>query len=74
MFVELESFNGGKNDGYHDDIVDACSDAIQVLNGGARELPEMTIPDLSGSVATSFSFDNLKPYQQQGSIIPTFNF
>jgi len=74
MFVELESFNGDKNDGYHDDIVDACSDAVLVLNQGAREIPDMNMPELSGTVASSFSFDNLKPYSQQNMVIPTFNF
>jgi hypothetical protein len=59
FFEELEIFNGDKKN--KDDQVDAVSDCFSVLNKGF-ELPDFTLPDLSGSpsgiVMPSYSFTN----------------
>jgi predicted phage terminase large subunit-like protein len=60
FFDELEEFTGLKR-GERDDICDAFGDAIRALNQGI-ELPDFTLPDLSGSpsgiVMPSYSFTN----------------
>ena len=44
-FIELENFNGERNNG-KDDIADCLSDSVLVLNQGF-ELPSFQLPDLS---------------------------
>lgn len=45
-FKEMERFNGMKNNG-HDDICDALSSAVALLNKGLLELPTFTLPDFT---------------------------
>lgn len=52
MLIELENFNGDKNNG-HDDLADCVSDCILTLNQNVLELPQFTLPDLQQS--TSYS-------------------
>jgi predicted phage terminase large subunit-like protein len=53
LFVELEEFTGLKQH-ERDDIPDACSDAIFVLNKNV-DIPNFSIPDLSTN-SNSFGF------------------
>ena len=48
-FEEAERFTGQRHNG-HDDICDAVSLAVEALNGSI-EIPDFTLPDLSGSNA-----------------------
>jgi predicted phage terminase large subunit-like protein len=62
MFNELEQFTGLKPK-ERDDICDSVSDAVLALNQGL-ELPDFSLPDLSGS-----------PYPAASSItLPSYNF
>ena len=53
VYEQLEIFNGDKKN--KDDIVDACSDCIYLLNR-EMQLPSMTIPDLSSVSPPNFKF------------------
>lgn len=66
FYEELEMFNGEKKN--KDDIVDACSDCIYILNKDVQ-IPKMAIPEISGVSPASFSFD------KKTTVIglPTFN-
>ena len=74
VFEELERFNGEKNNG-HDDIADALSDAVYILNQG-KQYSDFTMSDLTsrstGVLSTAPSFLQYNNQNAQFSI-PTFN-
>ena len=69
-FDQLEIFDGtGK---YHDDMVDATSDAFLTLNTGV-EIPVMSLPNLTSTGQSSSSFTNSYSQGKTSFSLPTFN-
>lgn len=70
-FKELEVFTGTRN-GFHDDICDTLSDAVLVLNQ-IKEIPLMTLPNLSMSGHSTPSFHNSYGQGKTSFTLPSFN-
>jgi len=70
-FGELEVFSGTRN-GFHDDICDTLSDAVLVLNQ-TKDIPIMTLPNLSMSGQPSSSFVNSYSQGRTSFSLPSFN-
>jgi predicted phage terminase large subunit-like protein len=70
--IELENFNGEKNNG-HDDIVDTISDGVLALNQGL-EIPDFSLASVHHEASTIHQgYHSTSPQSQAFQSLPSFN-